>query len=101
MNRSVARREALSMFMALSAIACLIAVPSHAQQVHQAEVASAKAATLEERIEAGEEVARTDRRGTIAREARRDWLDRKVPMAERRPLLLGREPGRVELHEPR
>jgi uroporphyrin-III C-methyltransferase/precorrin-2 dehydrogenase/sirohydrochlorin ferrochelatase len=29
-----------------------------------------------------------DRWMECAREARRDWLDRKVPMAERRPLLL-------------
>ena len=29
-----------------------------------------------------------DRWMDCAREARRDWLDRKVPMAERRPLLL-------------
>jgi precorrin-2 dehydrogenase len=29
-----------------------------------------------------------DRWMECAREARRDWLERKVPMAERRPLLL-------------
>jgi len=29
-----------------------------------------------------------DRWMDCAREARRDWLDRQVPMAERRPLLL-------------
>jgi siroheme synthase (precorrin-2 oxidase/ferrochelatase) len=39
-----------------------------------------------------------DRWMQCAREARRDWLARKVPMAERRPLLLE---ALNELYEPR
>lgn len=59
MNRSVVRFRALSTIVALGAIACLTASPSRAQEVHQAEVASAKESTLQERMKAGEVVYKT------------------------------------------